>query len=182
MSKSHAKARRPANSVSQASRHVPLLIVPRTSSWTTISITSVTASTTCHSRSRPRAVAAVRVLRHKARQPGSGAPRGGKPQGRQNGPRSSDGASTGTPPAKRSGPRNGAPRDGQARREDSRATAVRPATTSLVRSRPCRTPRGPAPKIMHKESKADRFPTPEQLDQLPSRPRGEKPALLTRNR
>lgn len=41
---------------------------------------------------------------------------------------------------------------------------------------------GPAPKIIHKESKADRFPTPEQLDQLPGRPRGEKPALLTRNR
>jgi hypothetical protein len=30
---------------------------------------------------------------------------------------------------------------------------------------------------MHKESKADRFPTPEQLDQLPTRPRGEKPAI-----
>jgi ATP-dependent RNA helicase RhlE len=35
---------------------------------------------------------------------------------------------------------------------------------------------------VHKESKSDRFPSPEQLDQLPSRPRGEKPALLTRNR
>jgi ATP-dependent RNA helicase RhlE len=35
---------------------------------------------------------------------------------------------------------------------------------------------------MHKESKSDRFPSAEQLDQLPSRPRGEKPALLTRNR
>ncbi|WWL46311.1 hypothetical protein V5O39_26205 [Pseudomonas parakoreensis] len=43
-------------------------------------------------------------------------------------------------------------------------------------------PRSTGPKIMHKESKADRFPTPEQLDQLPTRPRGEKPALLTRNR
>ena len=38
------------------------------------------------------------------------------------------------------------------------------------------------PKIMHKESKVDRFPSAELLDQLPSRPRGEKPALLTRNR
>ena len=112
---------------------------------------------------------------------GSGAPRGGKPQGRQSGPRSSDGASTGTPPAKRSGPRNGAPRDGQARREDSRNR--RPARDDQPRSEPAvQNPRGPAPKIMHKESKADRFPTPEQLDQLPSRPRGEKPALLTRNR
>ncbi|MGY2341917.1 DEAD/DEAH box helicase [Pseudomonas sp. SDO5532_S415] len=112
---------------------------------------------------------------------GSGAPRGGKPQGRQNGPRNSDGASTGTPPAKRSGPRNGAPRDGQARREDSRNR--RPARDDQARSEPAvQNPRGNAPKIMHKESKADRFPTPEQLDQLPSRPRGEKPALLTRNR
>ncbi|WP_322615156.1 DEAD/DEAH box helicase [Pseudomonas sp. BIC9C] len=112
---------------------------------------------------------------------GSGAPRSGKPQGRQSGPRNSDGASTGTPPAKRNGPRSGAPRDGQARREDSRNR--RPARDDQSRSEPAvQNPRGPAPKIMHKESKADRFPTPEQLDQLPSRPRGEKPALLTRNR
>ncbi|WP_349570915.1 DEAD/DEAH box helicase [Azotobacter salinestris] len=39
------------------------------------------------------------------------------------------------------------------------------------------------PLILHKESKSDRFPTAEQLDQLSSRrPRSEKPALLTRNR
>ncbi|GAB3372140.1 DEAD/DEAH box helicase [Azotobacter armeniacus] len=39
------------------------------------------------------------------------------------------------------------------------------------------------PLILHKESKSDRFPTAEQLDQLSGRrPRGEKPALLTRNR
>ncbi|NNG61528.1 DEAD/DEAH box helicase, partial [Pseudomonas fragi] len=43
---------------------------------------------------------------------------GGASQGRQNGPRTGSGASTGTPPAKRSGPRSGAPRDGQARREN----------------------------------------------------------------
>ncbi|MFP3370647.1 MULTISPECIES: DEAD/DEAH box helicase [unclassified Pseudomonas] len=36
------------------------------------------------------------------------------------------------------------------------------------------------PVIIRKESKLDRFPTPEQLDDLPSRPRGERPALLTR--
>ena len=40
----------------------------------------------------------------------------------------------------------------------------------------------PQPKIMHKESKLDRFPTADQLEDLPSRPRGERPALLTRNR
>jgi len=112
---------------------------------------------------------------------GAGAPRTGQPQGRQNGPRSSNGATTGTPPAKRSGPRNGAPRDGQARREESRNR--RPARDDQPREEPAvQNPRGPGPKIIHKESKSDRFPTPEQLDQLPGRPRGEKPALLTRNR
>ncbi|WGO93112.1 DEAD/DEAH box helicase [Pseudomonas viciae] len=112
---------------------------------------------------------------------GAAAPRTGQPQGRQNGPRNSNGSSTGTPPAKRSGPRNGAPRDGQARREDTRPR--RPARDEQPRQEPAvQPPRGNQPKIMHKESKADRFPTPEQLDQLPSRPRGEKPALLTRNR
>ncbi|OPG78027.1 DEAD/DEAH box helicase [Pseudomonas ogarae] len=111
----------------------------------------------------------------------AGAPRSGQPQGRQNGPRNSNGSSTGTPPAKRSGPRNGAPRDGQARRDDTRPR--RPLHDDQPRQEPAvQNPRGNQPKIMHKESKADRFPTPEQLDQLPSRPRGEKPALLTRNR
>ncbi|MBO1541469.1 DEAD/DEAH box helicase [Pseudomonas sp. OA65] len=112
---------------------------------------------------------------------GAGAPRTGQPQGRQNGPRNSNGSSTGTPPAKRNGPRNGAPRDGQARRDDTRPR--RPARDDQPRQEPAvQNPRSSQPKIMHKESKADRFPTPEQLDQLPSRPRGEKPALLTRNR
>ncbi|AVO61755.1 DEAD/DEAH box helicase [Pseudomonas chlororaphis] len=110
----------------------------------------------------------------------SNAPRSGG-QGRSGGPRNSSGASTGTPPAKRNGPRSGAPRDGQARREESRNR--RPARDDQARQEPAvQNPRGNQPKIMHKESKADRFPTPEQLDQLPSRPRGEKPALLTRNR
>ncbi|WP_145189748.1 DEAD/DEAH box helicase [Pseudomonas sp. URMO17WK12:I11] len=36
------------------------------------------------------------------------------------------------------------------------------------------------PVIIRKESKLDRYPTPEQLDDLPSRPRSERPALLTR--
>ena len=45
-----------------------------------------------------------------------------------------------------------------------------------------RNPRQPEkqPVIIRKESKLDRYPTPEQLDDLPSRPRGERPALLTR--
>lgn len=47
-----------------------------------------------------------------------------------------------------------------------------------------RNPRERQPLIVHKSSRLDRFPTPEQLDELAngSRPRGEKPALLTRNR
>ncbi|EPL14395.1 DEAD/DEAH box helicase-like protein, partial [Pseudomonas sp. CF161] len=102
---------------------------------------------------------------------------------RQNGPRSSNGATTGTPPAKRNGPRNGAPRDGQARREESSRNRRPARSDDQPRQEPAvQNPRGTQPKIMHKESKSDRFPTPEQLDQLPSRPRGEKPALLTRNR
>lgn len=101
---------------------------------------------------------------------------GGVSQGRQNGPRTGTGASTGTPPAKRSGPRSGAPRDGQARRDN------RPARDDSRQEPAVKGPRENQPKIMHKESKSDRFLTPEQLDQLPNRPRGEKPALLTRNR
>ncbi|MDB5978992.1 MAG: rhlE 1 [Pseudomonas sp.] len=119
---------------------------------------------------------------------GGAAPAGRAPTpGRQSGPRTGTGATTGTPPAKRSGPRNGAPRDGQARR-DEQPRNRRPARDdqpAAARQEPAvRGPRDsqPQPKIMHKESKTDRFPSAEQLDQLPSRPRGEKPALLTRNR
>ena len=46
-----------------------------------------------------------------------------------------------------------------------------------------KSPRDKQPVIVHKGSRLDRFPTPEQLDELANaRPRGEKPALLTRNR
>ena len=108
--------------------------------------------------------------------PGQGAGTAARSGGRQNGPRTGSGASTGTPPAKRSGPRNGAPRDGQARRDN------RPSRDTSRQEPAVKGPRENQPKIMHKESKSDRFLTPEQLDQLPNRPRGEKPALLTRNR
>ncbi|KAF1031873.1 MAG: ATP-dependent RNA helicase RhlE [Pseudomonas sp.] len=123
----------------------------------------------------------------RGRRPGApaqgNAPRGGQSQGRQNGPRNSNGSSTGTPPAKRNGSRSGAPRDGQARREDSRNRRPGRDDQRALSEPAVQNPRsGTAPKIIHKESKSDRFPTPEQLDQLPSRPRGEKPALLTRNR
>ncbi|WGV22200.1 DEAD/DEAH box helicase [Pseudomonas putida] len=59
----------------------------------------------------------------------------------------------------------------------------RPARDDAARQEPAvRNPRQPEkqPVIIRKESKLDRYPTPEQLDDLPSRPRGERPALLTR--
>ncbi|MCY1176309.1 hypothetical protein D9M73_165750 [compost metagenome] len=65
VSRNHVKALRLANSV-RRSLLVPPLTAPRTSSWTTISITSATVSTTCRSRSPRKAVAVARVLRHKA--------------------------------------------------------------------------------------------------------------------
>ncbi|MGA6105804.1 DEAD/DEAH box helicase [Pseudomonas solani] len=90
---------------------------------------------------------------------------GGAGQGAGNGQRRSGGAGQGRS--------NG----GQARRDEPHASRGReePAVQE---------PRKPQPKIIHKESKGDRFPTAEQLDQLSNsnRPRGEKPALLTRNR
>ncbi|WP_412460877.1 DEAD/DEAH box helicase [Pseudomonas sp. SC11] len=74
-------------------------------------------------------------------------------------------------------PRNnngGARRDGnpgRGRREDS--ARQEPAVRNPRESQS-------APVIIRKESKLDRYPTPEQLEDVPSRPRGERPALLTR--
>ncbi|QLC72785.1 DEAD/DEAH box helicase [Pseudomonas sp. LPB0260] len=100
------------------------------------------------------------------------------PRGQGKGPRNSG---TGTGQGKRQG--------GQGRTGGGRARPPRDASTSLNRDElPLQEPavkstRDKQPVIMHKGSRSDRFPTPEQLDQLPSsRPRGEKPALLTRNR
>ncbi|MFK3820223.1 DEAD/DEAH box helicase [Pseudomonas sp. NPDC089407] len=72
---------------------------------------------------------------------------------------------------------------GGARRDGGGAGRGRPARDDAARQEPAvRNPRQPEkqPVIIRKESKLDRFPTPEQLDDLPSRPRGERPALLTR--
>ncbi|MBD8804135.1 DEAD/DEAH box helicase, partial [Pseudomonas syringae] len=97
-----------------------------------------------------------------AARPQSQAPRSNtpRPAGAGAGKRTSNGPRTGAP-------RNNAPRDRQAREEP----AVRPPERQSQQ-----------PKIVHKESKIDRFPSAELLDELPNRPRGEKPALLTRNR
>ncbi|MBP9955926.1 MAG: DEAD/DEAH box helicase [Pseudomonas sp.] len=43
-----------------------------------------------------------------------------------------------------------------------------------------RPPRDTQPLIVHKPSRTERLPTAEQLEELERRPRGEKPALLTR--
>ncbi|WP_342654260.1 DEAD/DEAH box helicase [Pseudomonas sp. F3-2] len=113
------------------------------------------------------------------------APRGQAPG--RSGPRNGGaGAAAGTgAPAKRNGPRNGSGRDGQPRRDDQPRNRRPAREDQAARQEPA--VKGPRenqnqPKIMHKESKVDRFPSAELLDQLPSRPRGEKPALLTRNR
>jgi ATP-dependent RNA helicase RhlE len=99
---------------------------------------------------------------------GSGAAGGGRRQG------SGSGAATGQG-------RNGAGRARPPR--DTRTTSLNrdelPRQEAAVKN-----PRDKQPVIVHKGSRLDRFPTPEQLDELAnnSRPRTEKPALLTRNR
>ncbi len=103
-------------------------------------------------------------------QPGSAQPRpagggGGGAQGR----------------GKRSGQsqgQGGQGRNGQPRRKSEGRRIEEPA----VSRQDVAKPREKQPVIIHKESKADRLPSMEQLEQLPTRPRGEKPALLTRNR
>ncbi|MGH8379540.1 DEAD/DEAH box helicase [Pseudomonas sp.] len=109
----------------------------------------------------------------------TGQQRSGGGQGRNNGPRTGTGGSASG--EKRGGSRSGG---GGQQRRDGGARNRRPNSDNQSSEPAVRNPREsqPQPKIMHKESKIDRFPTAEQLEQLPSRPRGEKPALLTRNR
>ncbi|KTT28450.1 DEAD/DEAH box helicase, partial [Pseudomonas oryzihabitans] len=75
---------------------------------------------------------------------------------------------------------------GKRRGQNGQPRAARPyeAAPNEARSYAAeeRAPSKPQPKIVHKPSRADRLPTLEQLEELPSRPRSEKPALLTRNR
>jgi ATP-dependent RNA helicase RhlE len=119
-------------------------------------------------------------------------------------PASTSAPAGGAAPAARqgrpSGPRTGAaskpagagdkrtPRNGSQPRRDSNPRDRRPSRDDQPLQEPAvANPRSgqSQPKIVHKESKVDRFPTPEQLEQLeqlPNRRTGEKPALLTRNR
>ncbi|AGA75762.1 DEAD/DEAH box helicase [Pseudomonas plecoglossicida] len=94
-------------------------------------------------------------------------------QGRNSGQQRNGGGGEKRPARANNG--GGARRDGGGR--------GRPARDDAARQEPAvRNPRQPEkqPVIIRKESKLDRYPTPEQLDDLPSRPRGERPALLTR--
>ncbi len=96
-------------------------------------------------------------------------------QGRNSGQPRSGGGGGGEKRPARANNGGGARRDGGGR--------GRPARDDAARQEPAvRNPRQPEkqPVIIRKESKLDRYPTPEQLDDLPSRPRGERPALLTR--
>ena len=117
-------------------------------------------------------------------------PGGGQGQGQGNGQRSNTGgqgqARSGG--QQRSGGSSGEKRppranNGGGARRDGGAGRGRPARDDAARQEPAvRNPRQAEkqPVIIRKESKLDRYPTPEQLDDLPSRPRGERPALLTR--
>jgi len=122
------------------------------------------------------------------RRPGGGTG-AGQSQGQGAAPRNNNGGQprTGGQPRSASGekrpPRNNA--GGGARRDNNGGGRGRPARDDAARQEPAvRSSREPQnqPVIIRKESKLDRYPTPEQLDDLPSRPRGERPALLTRNR
>ncbi|MGB8971649.1 MAG: DEAD/DEAH box helicase, partial [Pseudomonas capeferrum] len=125
------------------------------------------------------------------RRPGGGGGTGaGQSQGtapRSNGGAGAGQARNGGQPRSASGekrpPRNN--NGGGARRDGGGSGRGRPVRDDAARQEPAvRSSREPQnqPVIIRKESKLDRYPTPEQLDDLPSRPRGERPALLTRNR
>jgi ATP-dependent RNA helicase RhlE len=87
-------------------------------------------------------------------------------------------AAKGKRPGQAQGARSGQPRNGQPRRKNEGRRIDEP----VVSRQEAAKPREKQPVIIHKESKIDRLPSLDQLEQLPTRPRGEKPALLTRNR
>jgi len=105
-------------------------------------------------------------------------------------PRSNAGGNPGTPgKSRRQGGGQGG-QGGQGRNGGGRGRQADGRITSLDRDElpraeaAVRNPREKQPIIVHKGSRLDRFPSAEQLDELSNstRPRSEKPALLTRNR
>jgi len=119
---------------------------------------------------------------NRGRRPGAPAPAGAAPRAAGAARPGAAGAPAGK--GKRQGTgqgqaaRSGQPRNGQPRRKNDSRRIEEPAVARQEAAKP----REKQPVIIHKESKIDRLPSLEQLEQLPSRPRGEKPALLTRNR
>ncbi|MGY2498462.1 hypothetical protein ACW4UO_28780, partial [Klebsiella pneumoniae] len=116
----------------------------------------------------------------------NGAAQGQGPKANSNNrqPRSNAGGTPGTPGKnRRQGGQGGQGRNGggRGRPADGRITSLDrdelPRAEAAVRN-----PREKQPIIVHKGSRLDRFPSAEQLDELSNstRPRGEKPALLTR--
>ncbi|WP_313085735.1 DEAD/DEAH box helicase [Pseudomonas sp.] len=113
----------------------------------------------------------------RGRRPGAPAPQPGAQLRAASAPRNG-GAGGGAGKGKRSGQAAG--RGGQPRRKNE---GRRLDNDNLGERRDmAEKPKEKQPVIIHKESKIDRLPSIDQLEQLPSRPRGEKPALLTRNR
>jgi len=108
-------------------------------------------------------------------QPGSAQPRAAS-AGRGAGAGAAPGKGKRQGQATRGGQSQG--RNGQPRRKNESRRIDEPVVTRQESAKP----REKQPVIIHKESKIDRLPSLDQLEQLPSRPRGEKPALLTRNR
>jgi ATP-dependent RNA helicase RhlE len=134
--------------------------------------------------------------------------RGRRPGAPASGPSASNGVGQGARPANKPARNNGGgatagagaqgrrqgagsgAQGGQGRNGSGRARPPRDTrTTSLNRDElprqeaAVKSPRDKQPVIVHKGSRLDRLPTAEQLDELANaRPRGEKPALLTRNR
>ncbi|WP_028238448.1 DEAD/DEAH box helicase [Stutzerimonas azotifigens] len=97
-------------------------------------------------------------------------------------PRSAAG-SKGKPAGKRQGqgqPRGGQGRGGQPQRRSESVDRMQALEAGLPVVTQGTSTRKPV--IMRKESKLDRLPSLEQLEQLPAKPRTERPALLTRNR
>ncbi|MCU1718434.1 DEAD/DEAH box helicase [Pseudomonas sp. 5P_3.1_Bac2] len=125
---------------------------------------------------------------NRGRRPATGAAPSQAPRANKGAPRSNGAGAGSGVQGRRQGTgqagqgRNGAPRAARPPR-DNRTTSLH--RDELPRQEGVAKPaRDKQPVIMHKGSRLDRFPTPEQLDELAStaRPRGEKPALLTRNR
>ncbi|MCQ4330062.1 DEAD/DEAH box helicase [Stutzerimonas stutzeri] len=108
-------------------------------------------------------------------QPGAGQPRAAAgPRGAGASP---GGAGAGASQGK--GKRQGQSRGSQPRRKNE---GRRIDNDGGARQDVVAKPKEKQPVIIRKESKLDRLPSADQLDQLPTKPRGEKPALLTRNR